>query len=72
MSLFNNKGEINASSLRDALSVVAKYASVLEENQPSNTSLAGSMTDDARDTLISRAILTQDGKIALAQSMANP
>jgi len=72
MSLFNNKGEINASSLRDALSVVAKYASVLEENQPSNTSLAGSMTDEARDILISRAILTQDGKIALAQSMANP
>jgi hypothetical protein len=74
MNMFNNKGELNASSLKDALQSLAKYASVLEENQPSNMGFAGqpSLSDDKRDELISRAINTQDGKVALAQAMANP
>ena len=74
MNMFNNKGEMNASSLRDALTTLVKYASVLEENTPSNMGLAGqaALSDDKRDELISRAIMTQDGKIALAQAMANP
>jgi len=51
-----------------------KYASVLEENMPSNSTLAGqpSMNDTKRDELIATAIQTQEGKIALAQAMANP
>lgn len=74
MSMFSNKGEMNASSLKDALQTLVKYASVLEENTPSNMGLAGQvgLSDDKRDELISRAIMTQDGKIALAQAMANP
>lgn len=74
MNMFNNKGEMNASSLKDALQTLVKYASVLEENTPSNMGLAGqpALSDDKRDELISRAIMTQDGKIALAQAMANP
>lgn len=74
MNMFNNKGEMNASNLRDCLTQLAKFASVLEENQPSNASLAGQpgLSDDKRDELISRAIMTQEGKIALAQAMANP
>jgi hypothetical protein len=74
MNMFNNKGEVNASSLKDALSQLVKYASILEENMPSNSGLAGqpSVSDDKRDELISRAIMTQDGKVALAQAMANP
>jgi hypothetical protein len=73
MSMFNSKGEINANSLKDALTTIAKYASVLEENTPSNSGLVGAgVSDDKRDELISRAIMTQDGKIALAQAMANP
>lgn len=72
--MFNNKGEMNASSLRDALQTLVKYASILEENQPSNMSLAGqpSLSDDKRDELITRAILTGEGKLALAQAMSNP
>ena len=72
--MFNNKGEMNASSLTDMIQQLAKYASILEENTPSNQGLAGqtSLSDDKRDELISRAIMTQDGKIALAQAMANP
>jgi hypothetical protein len=74
MNMFNNKGELNASSLKEAIASLAKYASILEENTPSNMGLAGqpSLSDDKRDELISRAIMTQEGKVALAQAMANP
>lgn len=74
MSFFNNKGELNASSMKEALQVLTKYASILEENVPSNLALSGqpSMSDDRRDELISRAIMTHEGKIALAQTMASP
>ena len=73
-SMFNSQGQVNASSLREALNTMAKYASVLEDNMPSNFSLAGQpgMSEEKRDELISRALLTQDGKYALAQAMANP
>ena len=72
--MFNSQGQMNASSLSDALQTLVKYAAVLEENTPSNIGLAGqpSLSDEKRDELISRAIMTQDGKIALAQAMANP
>lgn len=72
--MFNPQGQINAASLRDAMMVISKYAAILEENQPSNAALAGpaGVSEDRRDDLISRAILTQDGKVALAQAMANP
>lgn len=74
MNYFNPKGEMNASSMKEALQNLVKYASILEENAPSNAGLAGqpSLSDDKRDELISRAISTQDGKMALAQAMANP
>jgi len=74
MSLFTTYGEVNATSVRDALGTLVKYAAILEENTPSNTGLAGqpSLNDEKRDELIARAIMTSDGKIALAQSMANP
>jgi hypothetical protein len=74
MNMFNTRGEMNASSVKDALQTLVKYAAILEENTPSNAGLAGSpsLNDSKRDELISRAIMTQDGKIALAQAMANP
>jgi len=72
--MFNTRGEMNASSVRDALNTIVKYASILEDNTPSNTGLAGApgLNDSKRDELISRAIMTQEGKVALAQAMANP
>ncbi len=74
MSFFNTHGEMNASSLKDALQTLSKYASILEENAPSNMSLAGQpgLNDDRRNDLIARAIGTHEGKIALAQAMASP
>ncbi len=72
-SMFDKKGELNASSVKDAIQNLVKYAALLEENTPSNAGLVGAnLSDDRRDELISRAIMTQDGKMALAQAMANP
>ena len=74
MSTFNNQGQLNASNLQDAFSTIMKYATVLEENMPSNATIAGQpgLNDSKRDELIATAIQTQEGKIALAQAMANP
>lgn len=72
--IFNSQGQLNASSVQEALIQIAKFASILEENAPSNLALAGrpSMSDDRRDSLVDQAIMSQNGKIALAQAMANP
>lgn len=74
MSLFNTHGEMNASSVKDALAQIVKYATILENMEPANTGLAQSpsFNDEQRDELIKRALLTQEGKIALGQAMANP
>jgi hypothetical protein len=72
--IFNSKGEINASSLQEVFTQMAKFASIMEENAPSNLTLAGQpgLTDSDRDSLVERAVMSQEGKIALAQAMANP
>jgi len=72
--MFNNQGVLNASSFQDALQNLVKIATILQENQPSNLAHAGqvSMTDAKRDELIERAIWTQEGKMSMAQAMANP
>jgi hypothetical protein len=74
MSLFNTHGEMNANSVKDALAQIVKYAAILENMEPANTGLAQppSFNDEQRDELIKRALLTQEGKIALGQAMANP
>lgn len=74
MSLFNTHGEMNASGVKDALAQIVKYATILDNMEPANTGLAQapSFTDEQRDELIKRALLTQEGKIALGQAMANP
>lgn len=74
MNMFNNKGEINAGSVREAFNIISKYASILNDNEPSNMSMSGqvSLNDSQRDELVNRALMSQEGKIALAQAMANP
>lgn len=72
--MFNTHGELNAGTVQEALAQIAKYAAIIEDMQPSSSSLADapSMTDQQRDEMISRALLTQEGKVALGQAMANP
>lgn len=74
MALFNSLGEVNANSEKEALQQIVKYASILERNQSANSGLAGQpgFSDEQKDELIRRALMTQEGKIALGQAMANP
>lgn len=74
MSLFNTHGELSAESVQQALSQIVKYAAVIEQLSPSNSQLSESpsLSDTARDEMISQALQTQEGKIALGQAMANP
>eukprot|EP00697_Spironema_sp_BW2_P005666 gnl/Spiro4/17904_TR9539_c0_g1_i1.p1 gnl/Spiro4/17904_TR9539_c0_g1~~gnl/Spiro4/17904_TR9539_c0_g1_i1.p1 ORF type:complete len:336 (+),score=30.42 gnl/Spiro4/17904_TR9539_c0_g1_i1:509-1516(+) len=72
MNMFNNRGEMNASSLKDALAQISKFASLMDDNLPSNAGLASSIPEGRRDDLISRAISSTEGKLVLAQAMANP
>ena len=73
-NIFNTHGEINASNVQDALGQIVKYASIIEELQPSNAVQAGSpsLNDGQRDEMIKQALMTQEGKIALGQAMATP
>lgn len=72
--LFNTHGELNAANVQDALSQIVKYASIIEDLNPSNAVQASkpSLTDDQRDEMIKQALMTQEGKIALGQAMATP
>ena len=74
MNYFDKQGQVNASSVKDAFQTIIRYATILDDNMPSGATLAGqpSLNDSKRDDLISKAIFTQDGKVALAQAMANP
>lgn len=73
-NVFSGQGELNAHSLQEAFTQIAKFASIMEENAPSNLALAGqpSLASEKRDQLVERAIMSQEGKVALAQAMANP
>lgn len=73
-TLFNTQGTLNAASMKDALNQLAKYASIIEETQSANQSLAGkpSFNDEQRDELVKQALTSEQGKIALGQAMANP
>ena len=73
-NIFNTHGEINASNVQDALGQIVKYASIIEELQPSNAVQTGgpSLNDQQRDEMIKQALMTQEGKLALGQAMATP
>ena len=74
MSLFNTHGEINAIDNQDALKQIVKYASIIQTNQSSSLGLAGqpSFTEEMKDEMIRKALMTTEGKVALGQAMANP
>ena len=65
---------VNAYDVQQAAMVLGKYASIVQDNTPANYGLASqpSMSDEARDQLIHRAMYTHEGKLALAQAMPNP
>ncbi len=73
-TLFDNKGQVNAFNKAEALSELVRLANVISSNQPANSGLAPQKTysDEASEAMLKRALETQEGKIALGQSMANP
>ena len=73
-NIFNTHGELNAANVKDALSQIVKYASLIEDMQSSSSvqSSAPSLSDEQRDEMIKQALMTQEGKIALGQAMATP
>ena len=73
-NIFNKQGELSAANVQEALSEIVKFASVIDQLAPSSSAQAqaASMTDTERDRLISEALLTSNGKIALGQSMVVP
>jgi len=74
MSLFNTHGELNALNDKDALAQIVKYASIIQNNQSASLGIAGapSFTEEQKDELVRRALMTTEGKVALGQAMANP
>jgi hypothetical protein len=73
-NMFDNKGQLNASSMSEALVQLSKIAAILQDNQPANVGLSGTpgLSAEMKDNLVAQAIQTNEGKVALAQSMANP
>lgn len=72
--LFDSKGRINANDVSEAMQVLSKVASIYQNNNlPSNFGMTSpSMSDEQRDALVAKALFTNEGKMALAQTMANP
>jgi len=73
-NIFNTQGELSAGNVKDALSKIVKYASIIDELSPSSSSLtqSPSFNESQRDEMIHQALSTMEGKIALGQAMANP
>ena len=73
-NIFNTQGELSAGNVKDALSKIVKYASIIDELSPSSSSLTDSpsFSEAQRDEMIHQALSSTAGKIALGQAMANP
>lgn len=74
-NIFDKNGQLNAYDRADALTQLVRYANVLSGNQPSNSALVDerpSYSEEQREAMLRKALLTQEGKVALGQAMANP
>jgi len=73
MSMFNNSGDMNAYNKKEALDQLVSYAQALATG-PNSNQPAGepSVSDGEKEALLSKAISTERGRVALAQAMANP
>lgn len=68
--MFNQRGQINASSIRDQLTQIAKFAAAYDALPVAVEEPKMSIEEEQR--LIDAAIYTQEGKNSLASAMANP
>ncbi len=72
--LFNSKGTLNADNNAEAINKLVAYAQALATGNVSSSSsnTSASFTDEAKETLLTKAMQSERGKVALAQAMANP
>lgn len=71
MSMYNSKGQINASSKRDAIAQIIKMASVLDEDLPSSQ-VPATFDEAEKDKLVEAALNNPEARVVLAQAMATP
>lgn len=73
MSTFNNSGQLNAGSRAEAIQGLLKYANMLSgPNSAAVESDAPSFSDEQKEAMLAQALMSQEGKVALGQAMANP
>jgi len=72
--IFNQQGQLNAGDRADAIAQIVRYANVLNSTQPANTAISErpKYSAEAREAMLKKALMTQEGKVALGQAMANP
>jgi hypothetical protein len=72
-NIFDKNGQVNAYDKAEALSQLVRLANVISNNQPTNSATSHkSYSDEQAESMLKQALETQEGKIALGQSMANP
>lgn len=73
--IFDAQGNLNAENRADALAQLIRYANLLAGGVPANAApgMTGpTYSEEQREALLKKALVTQDGKVALGQAMANP
>ena len=72
-NMFNKSGDLNAYNKKEALDQLVSYAQALATGPNSNSPVTEpSFSDGEKEALLSKAISTERGRVALAQAMANP
>jgi len=70
---FDASGQMNAHSRAEAIQGLLKYANMLGgPNSSAVDAEAPSFSDEAKEAMLAQALLSQEGKVALGQAMANP
>jgi hypothetical protein len=70
--MFNNGGEMNAYDKKEALSQLVAFAQALSTGVNTNSPAEATTSDAEKDSLVSKALSNERGRLALAQAMANP
>ena len=70
-NMFNKSGDLNAYNKKEALDQLVSYAQALATGPNSNSPVTEpSVSDGEKEALLSKAISTERGRVALAQAMA--
>ena len=70
--MFSTKGSMNADSKADAINKLVAFAQALAtgDSAPNSPNMSASVSDDAKEALLAKALQSERGRVALAQAMA--